>query len=189
MTTHRQPVGHYSTPVARDRFLKAVADHFPKVLDSLRLDVLPHFSNLFEIQQASRMELGAGQSGTTYGAPPDFLEGPPEYYVITRLSKEEIKDLIGDSAAFLLPHSWSREFAHAVDPNRIAVRDRLARWGRTGGLPRRITDIALNTMIWWLTRPSWPNRWHHNRHWGKTTKDAPPPLRVTRNGGLNLGVS
>lgn len=175
MTTDRQPVGKYSTLVARDRFLKAVADHFPKVLDSLRHDVLPHFSDLFEIRPFSH----AGRCGTTYGVPRDFLEGPPEYCIIRSVSKEEIKDLMGGSAALLLRDSWSHGFAHTVDPNRIAVRHRLARWGKIWRLAEEwIYDIALDTMIWWITRPSWPNRWHHDRHWGITSKDVPPPLRI-----------
>lgn len=179
MTTHSQPTEKYSTQVARDRFLKAVADHFPKVLEALRLEVLPLFSSLFEIRQSSRMDLRAGGYGTTYGVEPDFLEGPPERYVMSRVPKEEIKRLIDDAVPLPLRHSWSHEFARAVDPKRVAVRDRLARWGKTWKLPDEwIYDIALDTMTWWTARPSCPNMWHHTRHWGLTSKDEPPPLTI-----------
>src|ERR1035441_6965734 len=50
MATPNQPTEKYSTRVARDRFLKAVADHFPGVFEALRLEVLPSFSKLFRIR-------------------------------------------------------------------------------------------------------------------------------------------
>jgi hypothetical protein len=179
MTTHNQPTEKYSILVARDRFLKAVADHFPKVLETLRRDVLPHFSSLFEIRPNPRMQLRPGGYGTTFGVPPDYAAGPPEQYIMVRATKEEIKRHIDDPAASLLRHSWSCEFAHAVDPKRIAVRDRLARWGKIWRLGEEwIYDIALDTMEWWTTRPSWPIRWHHNRHWGIDANDAPPALTI-----------
>jgi len=114
----------------RFSFFYAVADHFPTVLEALRRDVLPHFSGLFEIRPNPRMQLHPGGYGTTFGVPPDYHAGPPEQYIMVRTTKEAIKRNIDDPAASLLRHSWSREFARAVDPKRIAVRDRLARWSK-----------------------------------------------------------
>jgi len=88
MTTHNQPTEKYSIHLARDRFLKAVADHFPKVLETLRRDVLPNFSGLFEIRPNPRMQLQPSGYGTTFGVTPDYVAGPPEQYVMRRATKE-----------------------------------------------------------------------------------------------------
>jgi|ERR1017187_547109 hypothetical protein len=179
MATPNQPTEKYSTRVARDRFLKAVADHFPGVFEALRLEVLPYFSKLFRIWQPPRMKLRASESDTIYGVPPDFRVGPPEQYIMVPADKEQLKRLINDPSASLLSHSWSRDFADAVDPNRIAVRDQLAKWGKRWRLAEEwIYDITLDTMTWWTMRPSWPTRWHHTRNWGITSKDVPPPLKI-----------
>jgi hypothetical protein len=178
-TIQSQPTGKYSTQVARDRFLKAVANHFPKVLQALRLEVLPHFSSLFEIRQSPRTDIRAAGRAPTYGVAPNFRAGPPERYVMRRVPKEEIKRLTEDPLTLPWRHSWSRDFARAVDPKRIAVRDRLAKWGKIWRLHEEwIYDIALDTMMWWAARPSWPDMWHHDRHWGIASKDAPPALTI-----------
>jgi hypothetical protein len=124
------------------------------------------------------MDLRAGGYGTKFGVAPSFLEGPPEQYVMRRISKEELKGIIDDPVTHLR-HSWSHEFAGAVDPKRIDLSDRLAKWGKKWRLSDEwIYDIALDTMTWWTTRPSWPNMWHHTRHWGLTSKDVPAPFTI-----------
>jgi hypothetical protein len=61
----------------------------------------------------------------------------------------------------------------------VAIRDRLEQWGRLYNLDEEwIYDIALDTMMWWMTRPSWPNRWHNNHTWGINAIDAPPQLKI-----------
>ena len=76
----------------------------------------------------------------------------------------------------------------------MAIRDRLEQWGRLYNLDEEwIYDIALDTMMWWMTRPSWPNRWHNNHTWGINAIDAalmrPRSSRSRKNGGLNVGIS
>jgi hypothetical protein len=75
-----------------------------------------------------------------------------------------------------LGYVWSQDFVDTNDSKKIVVRDLLEKWGRFGYLDEAwIYQIALDTMIWWLTHPSWPTKWQHGRWWGINMNDAPPP--------------
>jgi len=175
--TNSQVTKKYSVGVARGGFLNAIADQSPRVLATLRSDVFPHFARLFEIRQTRARKLRVSK-GLADGVSANLLEYGPEQLVLHRVSKEELRRYLNDPAAS--PQiSWSRDLVEAVDPNRILVRDKLAKWGAIWRLTDEwVYDTALNTMTRWLTRPSLPNVWDLVHHWGIAPKDEPPSLTI-----------
>lgn len=182
MTTQSRTSTKYSQSVERDRFLSAVADHFPRVLEHLRLDALPSFAGLFEIRKVRTAGYGSEPS-TSHGVTPDYHVEPPEQWAMLRVDKEQLDRLFADSKSF--EWTWAGDFVDSNDPKRKALCSALVQWGKMFYLTEPwIYNMALDTLEWWITRPSWPTRWHGGRQWHKSSADSPPTLLINEEWGF-----